>query len=484
MGVTYVAVTSGPQLARGASTDALDEQYSRAIIELLRNLVDPVPGSGVVRGVWYYNGITYAFRDDELGLECKMYKSTATGWIEVVTGVTLSPGGRYEFINYNFLGHDGARKMYGCDGVNKGFQFDGTIFTQITTGMVLDTPEHVFAHKKHLFFSFSGGSAQHSSIGDPLTWTPITGAAELAMGDNITGFVGAPGNILTIMSKNSTNILRGTSSADWALEPYSDEAGAVEWTIQRFNYPIYLDDRGVTSLDAVQAFGDFKAKMISQKIQRVLRNLKGSVVSSIRIKEKDQYRLFFDDSTSLTFAFNDQKLIGITPSNLGIVARCTASVDDVNGEELLLFGSDSGYVYRLDSGTSFDGQEVDAFIRPMFNHFGSPENDKRFFKTVLEIDADQSADLTFLPEFGYGDPDLPESIIGNVSVSGGGGIWDDSSAVWESFYFDAQIVSTAFGYTEGVGQNFSLFIRSIGTYDKPHTIQGAIIHFSVKGVKR
>ena len=490
MGATLIADTTGPQVSRGAPTDELDQEYLQTVMEQIRSIVDPVPGSGPLRGVWYYSGAFYAFRDDELGLIGRVYTVPATatsvldGWIEVATGVTLLPGGRYEFINYNFTGHTGTRKMYGVDGVNKGFQFDGTTFTQITTAMTTDTPEHLIAHKKHLFYSFSGGSVQHSSIGDPTSWSVITGAAELAMGDEITGFSSSP-KVLFILCRNSSHSIKGTSVADWDLDKISDIAGALEWTIQRFNYPVYLDDRGITTLESVQEYGDFYAAKMSQKIQKLLRNLKNSVISSIKVKEKDQYRLFFEDQSMLTFSFNGKKMIGVTPSRFNVNVRTVASVEDDAGEELLLFGDDNGFVHMMDSGNNFDGGEVEAWIRPVFNHFGSPEYQKQFFKTVLEIDADQAVELTFLPSFEYDTPDLPPvTDETDVEVSGGGGYWDDPETIWEDFYFDSQVVSSAYGYTEGVGTNFSLFIRSLGTYEKPHTIQGAIIHYSLKGVKR
>ena len=93
------------------------------------------------------------------------------------TSPTLLPNGKYEFVNANFGGSTAMRKMFGCDGVNKGFQFDGTTFTQITTGMASDVPQHVEFHKNYLWFSFDA-SLQHSAIGDPLTWSAGVGAGD------------------------------------------------------------------------------------------------------------------------------------------------------------------------------------------------------------------------------------------------------------------------------------------------------------------
>lgn len=477
-----VATAAGAPRLNGASTEELDFEYKVATQEFVRSEIDPVPGSGVTRGVWYFKDNAYAFRDDELGLTCKMFKATESGWVEVVTGVTLSPGGVYEFVNYNFLGHSGSLKMYGVDGVNKGFQFDGTTFTQISTGMTIDTPNHLFAHKKHLFFSFLGGSVQHSSLGTPLVWSPITGAAELAMGDECTGFELGSIDALTIFTRNNTKILYGTSVADWNLTDFSSESGAVAGSIQRLGKPVYLDDRGLTTLGTVQAYGDFKSNSISKKMDKILNSLRGKLITSIRVRDKDQYRLYFNDNTIMTFTFVEGKLKGIMRQDYGITVRTACSSETSDGSEIMFFGCDTGFIYKIDSGPNFDGEVVNAWVRPAFNHFKSPENFKRFFKIVLEIDANEENQLFFIPSFDYGGVDTPVAIEGEVNVSGGGGFWD--AAIWEDFFYDAQVISTAFGYLTGIGKNFSLYIRSAGQYETPHVLQGVIIHHSVKGLSK
>ena len=40
----------------------------------------------------------------------------------------------YDFVNFNFQGEEGIETMYGANGVDNAFEFDGTNFTKIRTG--------------------------------------------------------------------------------------------------------------------------------------------------------------------------------------------------------------------------------------------------------------------------------------------------------------------------------------------------------------
>ena len=428
-------------------------------------------------------GRVYVHNVDGAPFPIEIFTGQTSGAYATSSGkqqTTLLPGGRYEFVNENFYGATNLKGMYGCDGVNPGFMFTANGFRQIPTGMVVDAPNHVAEHKKHLFFSFPGGSIQHSPIGDPgETWLPILGAAEIATGDDCTGFSTLPGDTLGIMNRNRLYTLYGTSVLDWNLIEHSDESGAIEHTVQRIGKPIYFDDRGLMDFKAVQDYGDFKNSSFSQKIKKTLDANKKNVLSSIRVREKNQYRLFFDTNVFVICSFEDKKLSGFTRCEYPIPVECTASVEDAGGNEILLFGCDNGYVYQMDKGTSFDGAAVDAFVRLAFNFMGSAERNKKFFKAVFEVDSAEALDISFVPDFDYGET---EDINHNLSVSAVGGVWDIS--VWDSFVWGEQLISNPVAYIDGSGQNIGVSLFTSHTYEQPHTLNSVIIHYSNKGVKR
>ncbi len=445
--------------------------------------IGTVPGEGDVLGVWYYNDIAYAFRNKTGGLTAGMYKSTASGWVEVATGVTLNPDGRYEFVNYNFGGHAGSKKMYGCDGVNNAFEFDGTTFTQVTTGMTTDTPEHIYAHKKQLFLMFTGGSVQHSPIGNPTgVWSAVTGAAEIGLGDTGTGFASTPGDALAMFGRNSVNMLYGDSSGNWTMKPFTSNAGAVEWSVQRLSYPIFLDDYGVTQLQTAETYGDFRTTALTGKVKTLIDSRRGMVVASVVVRDKDQYRLYFNDKTVLTLSFNKGQMIGATTQTLDHQVTSVCSSEDSTGAEKLFFGSDDGYIYQLESGNSFAGNTIQSFIIPAFNNFRSPQHMKRFFKVVLELDIDAETLLTFLPLYDYGSSYVPTPYTEMATVSDGGSVWGDG--VWSEFIWGGQYVGEAYGYLDGVGRNISLNISSSTNHEPPHLLQGVLFHYAQRGLRR
>ncbi len=388
-------------------------------------------------------------------------------------------GGYYEFINYNFYGLSYSKTMYGVNGVGQGFSFDGSDVIFIDTGTSVDTPSKIYAHAKQLFFAFPGGSVQHSAPGEPYIFSAILGSSEIAIGEECTGFATVPGESLAIFGRNNISILYGTGVADWKLFTYSTDSGAINKSIQSLGTPLFMDDQGIKKLIPSNIYGDFNVNVLSDKMKPYLETKLGSVNCSVKVRNKEQYRLFLDNQVILTLSMRNGKVIGMTRANLGKTFNVAVSCNSNAGEETLYAGDTDGYVYELDAGNNFDGSEIVAAIRPIFYHFKNPENYKRFIKAVLEISTEESMPMTFIPEFSYGDSYSPVAEEDDITITAGAGYW--GSEYWEDFYWDSQSISTAYAYLTGIGKNFRMYIKSTGTYEKPHTLQGAIIHFSNKG---
>ena len=397
---------------------------------------------------------------------------------------TLEAGGKYEFVTYNFTGNTGGISMYGVNTVGKSFSYDGTTFIKINTGMSTDTPEHIIAHKNHLFLSFPGGSIQHSSIRQPLQWSPITGAAEIALGEEVSGFSTELKEVMSIFTRNDTYMLYGSSAADWNLTRFHQGSGAIPYTMQKMDQTFFLDDRGITSIFTVQYYGDFQTSVASSQIDPYIQKKKSSAVLSLRVRGKNQYRLFFDDKTGLAMTYMNRKNIGIMPFTISNQLICCCSGEDSNGFEVVYGGFDDGYVRRIDSGTSFDGVAVDSFIRSSYHSYGSPQVKKRFREIGLEINADTSTTLTVYPTFDYGGTFSPRSSAAatSYSVSVTADEWNE-----DDIFNDATgvtVVASERIKISGIGTNMGMIIKNSSTYDKPITLQGAVVDYSTRGIRR
>ena len=395
------------------------------------------------------------------------------------TAITLAPSGRYETVAENFGGSVNTRRVYGCDGVNRGFEFDGTVFVPISTGMTADTPSHVFAHKKQLFFSF-GASVQHAAPGTPYIWSAVLGATELAMGDTVTGFAAQPGTssggALAIFTRNRLSVLYGSGVSDWNLVPYRDELGAWAWTIQDVGYTMFLDDRGITNIQTSQAYGNFAHNAITNKIQATMAAYKPAAIASCISRDKSQYRLFFTSKRAFYITVVGQKVVGIMPQLFPDTVRCTWTAETNAGEEVMFFGGDDGYVYQMDKGTSFDGDEIEFAMELAYNFFGSPRVDKSYFDATLETAGTGYAAFSFGYSLGYESSDIPQPMPQSAVTSFSASIWD--SFTWDAFVWDGRTLFPTVLGMDGAAENVSLGIRGSSDYYSPLKFTAAIVHYA------
>ncbi len=404
----------------------------------------------------------------------------------LATAITRLPGGRVECINANFTGSTATKKVYGADGVNLAFEFDGTNYIPIRTGMTTDTPTHVIEHRNYLILSFLG-SVQLSGIGNPYAWTAVLGASEISTGSEVTGFLTQSGNgtgaALAIFTKDQTFILYGSGSSSFNLVPSIFDIGYSAYTMQSVSNNTYgLTARGIQSLLTTQNYGDFAYASVSHMIQPLITRKFGLEVSSVSLKGKNQYRLYFSDGTGLAVGLTGDKVSGIMPLNYGIAVRCITTDTLSSGTEVTYFGSDDGYVYRDNVGTSFDGQTIEAWVRPVFNHSKSPLVRKRYRRAVFEVSAEGFSSCSVGYDIGYGTSDVlaPVQVTSNQISSGG--YWDQFT--WDQFTWDSQYVSNVNISLDGTEKNISFLFYSNRAQDKPHTVQGVNLIYTPRRLDR
>ena len=390
--------------------------------------------------------------------------------------ITLSPGGTVECVIDDF---GGGSRVYGADGVNFGFEFDGTVYTRIRTGMTTDTPNHVVVHKQHLFFSF-GNSVQFSSISDQYNWSPITGAGEIAMNADVTSFLIQPGNqstgALAIYSDDNTAILYGTSSATFQLVSFNIGTGAKAASCQNINASYSFDDRGVINMATTLNYGNFDSAALTLNIRPFIQTHRTLVTASGVNREKGQYRVFFSDGTALYVTLSNGQYLGTMPMQFPNAVTCMAEGEKPDGSETSFFGSTNGYVYRLDVGTSFDGVEIPAYLTLVFNAIGSPRILKRFRKGALEISGNGYAEFAFSYDLAYSSTYIGQETATNYSTNLAASFWD--SIYWDNFVWDGRTLAPSEVEIKGTAENISIRIASNSAEFQPFTINSAILHYT------
>jgi hypothetical protein len=417
------------------------------------------------------------------------------------TQITRFPGGRLEAINYNFTGSSSGQKMYGCDGVNPAFQFDGTSYYPIYTGMVADAPSHISAHLQSLFLSFKG-SLQFSSPGSPFSWTVVTGAGELATGDEITGMqpMGASdtGSAMLVFTAGRTHTLYGTGVVNFQLRSTVQDIGYRAYSLSPVGDTVLgLTPRGIQSVQATNAYGDFLFSTISQLVQPLINAKRGLVTAATTLRAKNQYRIYFSDGSAIVIGMTGEKVSGILPLFYGIPVRCICTSTWSNGIERTFFGSDDGYVYEEGVGTSFDGRAIESWIHMAFAHSRSPRTRKRYRRAVLECKVAQYAEVAMSYDFNYGSSEVspPPAVssaemVGTRSMLpdqlpalvGGGNYWDQFT--WDRFNWDSGSVTAPSVSLEGTEKNIGIIFYSNRAQDQSHTIEGITIMFSARRIER
>ena len=433
--------------------------------------------AGTAAGRLIFASQTGTFQAEDLDVGANPNVATIAG---DSAAITLAPNGRYEFDIHNFGGGFGTRKIYGASGVHRGFEFDGSVFVPIDTGLgANDKPKHVVVHKEQLFFAFDA-SNQHSAPGAPYVFNAIFGAAELAVGDEVTGYMVQAGDVttgaLTILTRNKAFMLYGNDVSDWNLVVFQPDAGAIRYTAQHINGTLAQDDRGLTFIGTSQNYGNFSQNTISNLVQPFVRTQRLAAIASCISREKNQYRVFYSDGQAAYVTMDGAKLVGIMSIVFANPVACVWSGEANDGSEVILFGSTNGFVYQMERGTSFDGEPIDYSLLLAYNNLKSPQTIKRWRKLMLEINGDKYAEFSLGYQLGYNSSMLSQPATVTADVGNASAFWDQF--IWDQFFWDGQSLVPKEFPLEGASDNIAIAISGSSDEYGPFTITGALMHYT------
>ena len=478
-----LAFTSGGtvEITEGATITGATSGATAVITRVVLNTGTWAGGDAVGRVI--FASQTGTFQAENLDIGGSLNVATIAG---NSGAITLLPSGKIRTYQFNFGGAAGTKRAYGCDGVNRGFEFDGTVYVPINTGMATDIPSHITAFKYQLFFAF-GSSVQNSSIGDPYNWSPVLGASEFGVGDDITGFSvergSQTGGALAVFSRNIIHMIYGNNRTDFTMIPLKLEVGALEDSIQVLTNTIMFDDRGIINLRAAQEFGNFQDTILSQQVTSFIKAKKRLITVSCIVREKNQYRIYFSDKTALYVTMDGGDVLGMMPQQLN---HCVESITSVEGaeDEEIFFGSDDGFVYQMERGTSFDGDDIEWFGILQYWHCDSPRVKKRFKSAAIEAEGNGYAEYGIGYELGYGSSNhnQPDYDINSLNGNFGDARWDVST--FGDFWWDADIAKLQRKRLTGSAENISLILAGASDKFEPVRFSGAILRYKVGRIIR
>lgn len=437
-----------------------------------------------------YAGGTAAGRfiiDDPAGGNFAAGAATLTGGTTctltaVQTAITLSVGGKFEFALGNFSGQLGTLRLYGVDGVNRMFEFDGTTLAPITTGITPDQPKHVAVHKNFLFCSVQS-SIFYSGVGTPFRWTSTDGGGEIATGDTVTNMIPQPGaqttGAMTVYGVSNIFTLYGTSAATWNFVTFTIGAGGADYSARNMSQTYALSNSGVASLTTSLNFGNFESADLTNAIQTFIDNERSKISYSSLNRAKSQYRIFFSDGYGLYITVVNGKLLGCMPVLFANTVYCAWEGTKANGNSVSYFGDTAGMVHQLDMGSSFDGADIDATMTLNWSSMRSPRVLKQYRRGSIEMTGSSYASVLFGYALGYGTSNISQPTqVAYASGFVAAPTWDVFT--WDSFTWDGSTLFPTEVDMVGTAENVAITISSTTDYIYPFTVNSAIVHYTMR----
>jgi hypothetical protein len=394
--------------------------------------------------------------------------------------ITLSPGGRVRTDTYTFTAALADKRLYGCDGVNPEFEFDGTVYVPLNTGMGSIRATTVRCHKLHLFFGYRS-SLQSSAIGNPYVWSAVFGAAELGTGDEITNLVSVGGSTdasaLMVLCKNALHVMYGNSSADWKMDPLSRISGAQADSAQDIGGVVALDTPGVMRYPYTKNFGNFAWDTVSMEIQPIANNQ--TCLCSVYAARVFKYRIFFEDGTAISGL-----PVGKGQFDWSVInyeRTIVVAIDgEIGGVSRTFYGDDDGWVYEADKGRSFAGDVISYALKLHPLSQKSPMVEKTYRQMQIELEAQSAFTLSTSVEFSDGE-DGPTQLTQTPQYAQGL-VWDLSyydSANWDSLLAGVKTMPC-----EGIGTRISINVAGESNNELPHSLFAVTVSYTPRRITR
>ena len=407
-----------------------------------------------------------------------------------------------QFVNYESEGTYGT--VYITDGNNKIAEFQITTVggSNVFHFETLERSTPVNPKRATIFSErliVAGQSDSDSTVAYSTRLKPydFTGASAgtIDTGDVIVG-IKVFRNSLVVFCKNSIFELTNLDSTP-ILKSVTKNIGCVDGnTIQEIGGDlVFLAPDGLRTVAGTARIGDVELSSISRKIlpliNTLLANISSFKISSMVIRERSQYRLFYFQSGQAassqkgiigTFKFDANGVPAFEWSEtLGMeIKKCTSDLD-INNKEVQFGANESGYVYQLDTGNNFDGSNIDAQFQTPDMDYGDNGLRKSLYAVKANIEPEgTNNNLKLLVRYDFESTEVPQPgavAVGNLSSAA---IFGASSSVFGTSVFGAVVLPSKRMIVTGSGfsNNFKFFSNDT---DAPYSVNGMFVSFIAGG---
>ena len=333
-----------------------------------------------------------------------------------------------------FVLFEGATFDYGeviiADGANKpwAFRMEGTgalntrtFFTEEITVDGTNGVKYITIHDHHLIAAGvenNLNTVYYSVYNDPNNFTG-TGAGSVTISDQIQGIKGFRTDLIVFAENSIHKLININDSANIRIDPITESIGCLSgYSIQEIGGDlIFLAPDGLRTVAGTARIGDVELGTVSKAIQPIMRevaeNINNFRITSIVLREKSQYRLFYSNISAV--ASGQKGIIGTLRPNgfewsetKGLEVTEIGSGFDTDGVEKYYHGNNSGYVFIHDSGDDFDGSAILArYATPDYDY-----GDLGTLKTLHYLKVSIAAEGLVTPEvqvkFDYNSGDVPQ----------------------------------------------------------------------------
>lgn len=334
---------------------------------------------------------------------------------------------------------DGAYgSLYITDGTNKIAEFQITVSSGVNTYYFEELASPAPANPKicEIFSErlvVAGQSSSTSTVVYSARLKPYdfegSSAGEIDVGDIIIG-IKVFRNSLIIFCKNSIFELTSLDSTP-IIKSITKNIGCVNGnSIQEIGGDlIFLAPDGLRTVAGTARIDDVEIGSISRKILPLINNLLTNIqqftLSSMVIRERSQYRLFYHKSGQGqsgqlgiigTFKFDSNGVPAFEWSEAkGMDLKFCSSELNPQNQEVKFGANETGYIYEIDKGNNFDGANINAKFQTPDMDYGDNGLRKSLYTVKANIKPEGTQpDLKMRIRYDFESTDVPQP--GSVDV--------------------------------------------------------------------